>query len=43
MKRNSSKAVTAWYVVGGLALLTLTVFIVREVPAMRREARIYKM
>ena len=45
MKRakTSNPAATAWYIVGGLVALGLTVLFVRELPAMRRELRMMKM
>ena len=41
--KDCRAAVTAWYVVGGLMALGLTVLIVREMPSMRRELRLMRM
>ena len=38
-----SGAGVAWIVFGGLVAVGVTVFILREVPAMRREMHILKM
>jgi hypothetical protein len=45
MKRvkNSNPAATAWYILGGLMALGLTILVVREFPAMRRELRMMRM
>jgi len=41
--KNSNGAATAWYIVGGLMAFGLTMLLVRELPAIRRELRIMRM
>jgi hypothetical protein len=43
MKRNSRSASKAWLAFGSLVALGITILVVKELPAMRREWRIMKM
>jgi hypothetical protein len=43
MKRNSTQASKVWWAFGSLVALGLTMFIVKELPAIRRELRIMRM
>ncbi|HWD18269.1 MAG TPA: hypothetical protein VHB20_03240 [Verrucomicrobiae bacterium] len=40
---NLSHPAQAWVVVGVLAALTVLFMIIREIPAMRRESKIFSM
>jgi hypothetical protein len=41
--QTRNPAATAWLALGGLVALGLTIMIVRELPAMRREWRMMRM
>jgi len=45
MRRNKTlnPAATAWFILGGMMALGLTIMVLRELPAMRRELRIARM
>ena len=42
-KTASNPAATAWFILGGLVALGLTIIFAQEIPAMRRELRIMRM
>ena len=41
--RNGNGGSTAWWILGGLITLGLTLLVAREIPAVRRELRIMRM